>query len=421
MKATIKHDSLYWAMLCIFLIPQFVFVFLQQSSLAPGMMVAITAIYIYGLRCMKQLAFSSGKILLFAIAVFILLAQSGYIAAFYNNYKPLFTLPALIIIFLGATLFANRLLTVPPATLASVFRAVTYTLLLLGWISVIHRIDIGSYAAKPKAVFPFSEESHYALTVGIFVCASGILMKNRERVVLLANMLLQALIFPSLTLLVFCMMAIFIFWMARRITLMLTIIVVLVAAVYVMLTYFSDLPAIAYFGSRLTISDDTDNLTTLVFLQGLDDAKNALLESHGLGLGLQMAGTNGVGQYGYVIQSLAGSDFNRNDGGFLASKIVSEFGAVGLLLSISYMLVLKKAVNTINRIRDNTDMESTLLKIAMAVVIAYAVEFFLRGYGYFSPGLFLFVTMMMVSSKLHRQRARSIRPLPASSSLQPQS
>lgn len=421
MKATIKHDSLYWAMLCIFLIPQFVFVFLQQSSLAPGMMVAITAIYIYGLRCMKQLAFSSGKILLFAIAVFILLAQSGYISAFYNNYKPLFTLPALIIIFLGATLFANRLLTVPPATLASVFRAVTYTLLLLGWISVIHRIDIGSYAAKPKAVFPFSEESHYALTVGIFVCASGILMKNRERVVLLANMLLQALIFPSLTLLVFCMMAIFIFWMARRITLMLTIIVVLVAAVYVMLTYFSDLPAIAYFGSRLTISDDTDNLTTLVFLQGLDDAKNALLESHGLGLGLQMAGTNGVGQYGYVIQSLAGSDFNRNDGGFLASKIVSEFGAVGLLLSISYMLVLKKAVNTINRIRDNTDMESTLLKIAMAVVIAYAVEFFLRGYGYFSPGLFLFVTMMMVSSKLHRQRARSIRPLPASSSLQPQS
>ncbi|AIR68684.1 hypothetical protein OI70_01855 [Dickeya fangzhongdai] len=407
-------------MLCIFLIPQFVFVFLQQSSLAPGMMVAITAIYIYGLRCMKQLAFSSGKILLFSIAVFILLAQSGYIAAFYNNYKPLFTLPALIIIFLGATLFSNRLLTVPPATLASVFRAVTYTLLLLGWISVIHRIDIGSYAAKPKAVFPFSEESHYALTVGIFVCASGILMKNRERVVLLANLLLQALIFPSLTLLVFCMMAIFIFWMARRITLMLTIIVVLVAAVYFMLTYFSDLPAIAYFGSRLTISDDTDNLTTLVFLQGLDDAKNALLESHGLGLGLQMAGTNGVGQYGYVIQSLAGSDFNRNDGGFLASKIVSEFGAVGLLISIGYMLILKKAVNTINRIRDNTDMESTLLKIAMAVVIAYAVEFFLRGYGYFSPGLFLFVTMMMVSSKLHRQRTGAVRPLPSPSSLQPQ-
>ncbi len=421
MKATIKHDSLYWAMLCIFLIPQFVFVFLQQSSLAPGMMVAITAIYIYGLRCMKQLTFSSGKILLFSIAVFILLAQSGYIAAVYGNTKPLFTLPALIIIFLGATLFSNRLLTVPPATLASVFRAVTYTLLLLGWISVIHRIDIGSYVAKPKAVFPFSEESHYALTVGIFVCASGILMKNRERVVLLANLLLQALIFPSLTLLVFCMMAIFIFWMARRITLMLTIIVVLVAAVYFMLTYFSDLPAIAYFGSRLTISDDTDNLTTLVFLQGLDDAKNALLESHGLGLGLQMAGTNGVGQYGYVIQSLAGSDFNRNDGGFLASKIVSEFGAVGLLISASYLFILKKAVNTINRIRDNTDMESTLLKIAMAVVIAYAVEFFLRGYGYFSPGLFLFITMMMVSSKLYRQRTRATRPLTSPSALQPQS
>ncbi|ANE76661.1 hypothetical protein CTB91_01350 [Dickeya solani] len=408
-------------MLCIFLIPQFVFVFLQQSSLAPGMMVAITAIYIYGLRCMKKLTFSSGKILLFSIAVFILLAQSGYIAAFYDNYKPLFTLPALIIIFLGATLFSNRLLTVPPATLASVFRAVTYTLLLLGWISVIHRIDIGSYVAKPKAVFPFSEESHYALTVGIFVCASGILMKNRERVVLLANLLLQALIFPSLTLLVFCMMAVFIFWMARRITLMLTIIVVLVASVYFMLTYFSDLPAIAYFGSRLTISDDTDNLTTLVFLQGLDDAKNALLESHGLGLGLQMAGTNGVGQYGYVIQSLAGSDFNRNDGGFLASKIVSEFGAVGLLLSVGYLFILKKAVNTINRIRDNTDMESTLLKIAMAVVIAYAVEFFLRGYGYFSPGLFLFVTMMMVGNTLHRQRTRAVNPLSSPSSLQPQS
>ncbi|MEI7376845.1 hypothetical protein WCU58_13840 [Dickeya chrysanthemi] len=350
------------------------------------------------------------------MAIFILLAQSGYIAAMYDNYKPLFTLPALTIIFLGAILLSNRLLTVPPARLASAFRAVTYTLLLLGWISVIHRIDIGSYAARPKAVFPFSEESHYALTVGIFVCASGILMKNRERVVLLGNMLLQALIFPSLTLLVFCMMAIFVFWMARRITLMLTIIVILIAAVYVMLTYFSDLPAIAYFGSRLAISDDTDNLTTLVFLQGLDDAKNALLESQGIGLGLQMAGTNSVGKYGYVIQSLAGSDFNRNDGGFLASKIVSEFGAIGLLLSTGYLLILKKAVSTINRIRDNTDTESTLLKIAMAVVIAYAVEFFLRGYGYFSPGLFLFVTMMMVSSTLYRRQSRVTRP-PASSPL----
>lgn len=416
MKAAIKHEPLYWTMLCIFLMPQFVFVFLQQSSLAPGMMVAIVPIYIYGLRHMKKLAFSSGKILLFSMAIFILLAQSGYIAAMYDNYKPLFTLPALTIIFLGAILLSNRLLTVPPARLASAFRAVTYTLLLLGWISVIHRIDIGSYAARPKAVFPFSEESHYALTVGIFVCASGILMKNRERVVLLGNMLLQALIFPSLTLLVFCMMAIFVFWMARRITLMLTIIVILIAAVYVMLTYFSDLPAIAYFGSRLAISDDTDNLTTLVFLQGLDDAKNALLESQGIGLGLQMAGTNSVGKYGYVIQSLAGSDFNRNDGGFLASKIVSEFGAIGLLLSTGYLLILKKAVSTINRIRDNTDTESTLLKIAMAVVIAYAVEFFLRGYGYFSPGLFLFVTMMMVSSTLYRRQSRVALP-PASSPL----
>ncbi|WP_238554693.1 hypothetical protein [Dickeya zeae] len=418
MKATIKHDPLYWTMLCIFLIPQFVFVFLQQSSLAPGMMVAIVPIYIYGLRHMKMLSFSSGKILLFSIVVFILLAQSGYIAAMSDNYKPLFTLPALIIIFLGAILLSNRLLTVSPATLASVFRAVTYTLLLLGWLSVIHRIDIGSYAAKPKAVFPFSEESHYALTVGLFVCASGILMKNRERMVLLGNLLLQALIFPSLTLLVFCMMAIFVFWMARRVTLMLTVLVIVVVAVYIMLTYFSDLPAIAYFGSRLAISDDTDNLTTLVFLQGLDDAKNALLESHGIGLGLQMAGTNGVGQYGYVIQSLAGSDFNRNDGGFLASKIVSEFGAVGLLLSAGYLWVLKKAVNTINRIRDNTDTESTLLKIAMAVVIGYAVEFFLRGYGYFSPGLFLFVTMMMVSSTLHRRQATALHPLASQPSLQ---
>ncbi len=421
MDATIKYDPLYWTMLCIFLIPQFVFVFFQQSSLASGMMVAIIPIYIYGLRYMKNLAFPSGRILLFSIVIFMLLAQSGYIAAMYDNYKPLFTLPALVIVLFGAILFSNRLLTTDPDTLASAFRAVTYTLLLLGWLSVIYRIDIGNYAAKPKAVFPFSEESHYALTVGIFVCASGILMKNRERMILMANLLLQALIFPSLTLLVFCMMAIFVFWMSRRITLMLTIIVVLVAAVYVMLTYFSDLPAIAYFGSRLAINDDTDNLTTLVFLQGVDDAKNALLESHYLGLGLQMAGTNSVGKYGYIIQSLAGNDFNRTDGGFLASKIVSEFGAIGLLLSIGYLWVLKKAVNTINHISDNTDTESTLLKIAMAVIIAYAVEFFLRGYGYFSPGLFLFATMMMVSSKLYYQQTSVERPQVSPASIRPQS
>ncbi|MFT8211578.1 MAG: hypothetical protein ACMZI0_15200 [Symbiopectobacterium sp.] len=56
----------------------------------------------------------------------------------------------------------------------------------------------------------------------------------------------------------------------------------------------------------------------------------ALFDTYGLGLGFQMAGTNGVGEYGYKIYVLSGMDLNRFDGGFLASKIVSEFGVIGV-------------------------------------------------------------------------------------------
>lgn len=75
---------------------------------------------------------------------------------------------------------------------------------------------------------------------------------------------------------------------------------------------FSDSIAFQYFSSRLNFSADSSNMTTLVFLQGIDDAYRSLMNTSGLGLGFQMAGTDQPGIYGYTIAHISGSFLNRN-------------------------------------------------------------------------------------------------------------
>ena len=64
----------------------------------------------------------------------------------------------------------------------------------------------------------------------------------------------------------------------------------------------------SYFTERFNFSEDSTSATSLVYMQGVDDAKNSLAMTYGLGLGFQMLGTQEPSIYSLPIAKILGAD-----------------------------------------------------------------------------------------------------------------
>jgi hypothetical protein len=260
-----------------------------------------------------------------------------------------------------------------------------------------------------KPVFPYSEESHYALAIGMLACGQVYVDKTSRSLFILTNMFLLAILFPNLTLLVFFLIAAFIFTMRFQPIFFWTLLVSgLIGAIF-----FAKfvLPHFEYFSSRLDFSE-TNNLTTLVFFQGWAMAWLNLVETQGVGLGFQMLGEVGTTYPHYTarIVDLTGREFNTSDGGLLAAKVIAELGILGVVLVGLYLIFILRFVIKGNAWRYRVNIlplverqEAMKRLMLLGFAFGFLVEVFLRGYGYFSPGVFWLVTILYA---LDRMRAR---------------
>ncbi|WP_236468940.1 hypothetical protein, partial [Pseudomonas sp. PA-3-10C] len=125
--------------------------------------------------------------------------------------------------------------------------------------------------------------------------------------------------------------------------------------------------------------------------------------------GFQMLGedTSELGELSYKLQSLTGKFMNISSGGFLAAKIIIEFGVLGVgvsLLYFSYLVwfSLKVAFGRVFREKNKEDFLFEKKKLILqGLVFGYAVEFFFRGYGYFSPCLYVVVSAALAIWKMN--------------------
>lgn len=211
------------------------------------------------------------------------------------------------------------------------------------------------------------------------------------------NMFILALLYPNMTLAVFTVLMFFASTVRIKPTffkIILLITPVLISLVLAILVSSSE-----YFVSRLSF-EGTQNLTTLVFLQGWELAYINLVETDGIGLGFQMLGSPGT-HLGTITDEIlkvtSGKEYNLADGGFLAAKIIAEFGVFGIILIVSYLYFLLKFIFKSNKawqyihLSHNLQYRQELKKRLMisGLLFAFLVEVFLRGYGYFSPEVFL--------------------------------
>ena len=401
--------------LFIVLLPSFIQVSFNTSSLAIGLLIASFLVLLINYELLVNLRIRPIILNIYFMVIFVLLLSGVYFYLKEAITKPLYSIGIILVIF-SSFILSKKIKKLDYSVLSNSILIIILLLLFLGWIKLFFTITCCHYNLLEKPVFPFSEESHYALAIGILSAAYISTGKLFWIVFIEINMLLLSFLFPNLTLLVFVFlnMMIALFRMnSKYFTLFMLLIPVFGILAIVGVISVSD-----YFSSRLNF-EDTRNVTTLVFLQSWDMAYLNLMETDGLGLGFQMLGMieTSLSEYTTRIMVIAEKNLNLLDGGLLASKIISEFGIIGCMLIVYYLFFVVRfafysnktwmIINSIN----NTQLIDELRKklLVLSLVFGFSVEVFLRGYGYFSPGLFfVFVAIFYNIEPLENSNKRLI-------------
>ena len=228
-----------------------------------------------------------------------------------------------------------------------------------------------------KSTFPFTETSHFALAFGpvyLYMCSTA---RSRRRDLWLLFGLVLTLLLKSATLLALMAIAALI---CRRF-LVAFVAVLLIAAVGLTVQF-------KYFTSRVSLSSDSSNVSALVYLEGWEMLHDSLVRSRGWGVGFEQLGLQGsdVSAAEAIRNLTGGDDLNLKDGSFVLAKLGSEFGTAGLLLVAGYAFLAFRCLRALRRGRGSLNEQ-----FARSVVLAYFVDMFVRGTGYFSQSTLLFV------------------------------
>lgn len=275
----------------------------------------------------------------------------------------------------GAILFGRALLESSDKAMNLAIRLSFWVLCLvivLQWIGIQPRAD-----AFPKSMFPFTETSHFALAytpILMYVCVRA---KRSRSLWWLCAAFALALLLQSLSLLIGCAL---IAAVCRRL---------FFVSVCAALILVAGLPlGLEYFGSRLDFSGSALNLSNLVFVQGWELIPESFSRSFGWGVGFQQLGFHGTNVPAAVlIHTITdGEEANLTDGSFVFSKLASEFGIAGLVLALFYMIGASRCIRALRK-----GGEGAPMCFARCIVVAYGVDMFVRGTGYFVESTFLFL------------------------------
>ncbi|MCJ2378626.1 hypothetical protein LNL84_17595 [Vibrio sp. ZSDZ34] len=370
-----KITTLVFVIATIAIAPSLTYVVLNLSSLGIGNLISmIISLFTFSVVYRKL-----SKVILFYSVLILLVTLFFSIGGLLDKpIKILGSLVALSLMMLSANIMSKYLINM---TNGEVYSSINYLIILflaLGIVGVLVPFNFLGYESFPKSIFTFYEPSHYAITVGpIFVASMIILKKNRSLICFL--FLFISLSSQNLTMLVYWAIGTWLAIENKKVKLVFSVIVISFIAFFY--TYFSS--SLVYYTDRIDISEDSSNLSALVYLQGWHEISKSLYDSFGFGLGFQQAGSNEPGEISERIYELAGIYKNRQDAAFLSAKIIIEFGVVGLII---ICLFLKSFITTFKNVYS---LDRNVDKFIAGVVLSIFVEMFFRGQGYFTLGTYL--------------------------------
>jgi len=374
-------------------LPSFVLMIFSTKSMAAGLFIIIV-IHILIASFSNSIRRKIGKLIneltliIMIMCTVMIHGMTSFI--WHDNFNLLhfFYSYAFFLIFLfGASMFLQSAKELTKKQVDFALKFVFYMLLICAFFGVL---KISPFTLKyPKPVVFYIEPSHFALDFLPFLLY--MVLSNLKKFSTIFNLsllcffTLGAILLQSLTLLVGIALICVISMPLKNNLFFLIIMSSLVLLKIKILTYFS-----SYFS--LT------NLSTLVFLSGFERIYFNLKKTFGFGLGFQQLGALGVNENksNNYLTSVGLHDLNLYDGGFVAVKLISEFGLLGITLIIFYLLLFFKIVMYMRKmLLSNVKYESSLDIFFLSCYVMYSIDLFFRGTGYFSSTGFLFVASLM--------------------------
>jgi len=374
----------------IYIISNSLFVIISTSSLRFSMIVVMIFVVflITGINSEKLLRINKSYMFISILVFLAVIFHSIITGIFIDNYnitRAFLSLILLILMFTTAPLLANLFESIEKITFYKTIIQSYYCLLFIGFLSVI--LQKGNFLYG-KEMLLFNEPSHYALVLLPLCLYYMILSKHNKKNYHLLVLTFLALLLENLTFIVgIIFILILVNWKYKY-----RIILFISGLLFFFSTF--DFPSISYYSNRLLINKSSNNLSVLVFVSGWERAYDALIDTYGIGIGIQNLGYAGnigasMEKIGFLLN---GTFINLYDGGTLAPKIIAEFGLIGVIALIYYIRTSYKLIKVLVT-KNNDDLISVFF---VSIFLMFNVQLFVRGVGYFSPMSYMFATAAYV-------------------------
>ena len=343
------------------------------TVLAAGVLVCLQRLHAPNARFTRG---ATTAALIVAVVVTLHLGLAASRPAF-DLARGLGSVPMLAICVMGAASAADLLSRAQPAQLRHVVHRCAQVLLFLGvWGGL--GLPEPSFGGWNKPIFPFTEPSHLAITLGPFIIFACVTSRIGVRLTYLGALLVVTALLQSTTLAAIALVTVLLCMRLRYAVITLAVAAPIVASL-----------DLTYYLTRLDFSEDASNLSTLVYLQGWQLIGESWDASHGLGIGFQQLGVGGsdVAAAQLIATTLNDPDafLNLFDGGFNLAKILSEFGIFGGALLVAFVPVWLRSIARLHRHATRIEAQGTFALLACAFIVSYVFELLLRGNGYFTP------------------------------------
>lgn len=389
-----QHKSYLFGLLlgCIYVFDEQINLLVNANIMGSLLYVLATFLFFYHVILFNKKILSSLIALLVAMSIFSLIAYSSSLGCSIEL-KGAFSL-----LLLWLVVFAIQ---IAPLAEIVTWNNISKTVLILV-ISFVCLDALGIHLlVSDRNAGLFYEPSHLAMYVIPFI-AYRFLVSNRDLLSWVTVVVLM-LIAPNSTFLV-GLVGIFLLWMIKgrhlshaagwaRIALVSVFIAILLATIDTSSTQ-ERINGILEGGQGNT----TDSMSALVWLNGWSQAYEYFAATQGLGVGFNQMGCEkfeNVGAFSPSILAGAGTILNSQDGSFMASKLISELGVVGLLLVIFLTFLSIKSIFYINKC-DGADNAVALARAVGGMCLLSLL--FIRCAGYFQLQVILAFSLLTLKS-----------------------
>jgi hypothetical protein len=338
---------------------------------------------------------------LMVIAVLLILVHGlscAYINPSFDFQRFASSFAYLVFFLLGAVAFALIMARLRADDLGRALKVVFY-LLLLTSISGIFAYSPWFVTEKP--VFFFPEPSHFALVILPFLLYAIAVSGTALRILLFFCGLLLGAFLENLTLFIGILLVAYLLFGFFRFA--------GIAAVAALFLALSNPTGMNYYLARLDLMGESSNLSVLVYRNGWEKAQLNLVETSGLGIGLNQLGYAGAsGKSAQQLREYAGAELNAKDGGTVAAKLVNEFGIFGIVVLAIYLGCFARYSQRLRaRLKEPRNQLDCCELFFLSSLLTYSVDLFVRGTGYFSVPSFLLVASLVWIFFFSRHTLRS--------------